>query len=163
MTLTGLLGTVSTAFSSLFTGPAQAWQLGAGITGPIFTFGAIKGQNAAADAVREQALLGYRQTVLNAFRETNDALTGSAQKADEVAEQQKRVAALREFARLAALRFDNGLTGYTEVLIADNELFAAELAAVRIQAERQTQVINVYRAMGGGWVTVATDKTAAAG
>jgi multidrug efflux system outer membrane protein len=155
VSLTGLLGTVSTDFGKLFSGDAQAYSLAASVAGPIFTFGAIKGQNNAADAVREQAMLGYRQTVLNAFRETNDALVGSAAKSEEVAAQQLRVDALREFARLAALRFDNGLTGYLEVIFAENELFVAELNATRLRAERQAQVINVYRAMGGGWVEMA--------
>ena len=158
ISLTGLLGTVSTTFSDLFTGPSQAWRAGGSIAGPIFTFGAVRGQNASADAVREQALLGYQQTILNAFRETNDALTGSALKANELAEQQARVAALRDFARLSNLRFENGMTSYIDVLVAENELFAAELASVRISAERQAQVINVYRAMGGGWVTTATNQ-----
>jgi multidrug efflux system outer membrane protein len=158
ISLTGLLGTISTDFSRILSSDSTAYSLGASITGPIFTFGAIKGQNNAADAVREQALLGYRLTVLNAFRETNDALIGSAKKAEEVAAQQLRVDALREFARLAALRFDNGLTGYLEVIFAENELFVAELNATRLRTERQAQVINVYRAMGGGWVDLAAAK-----
>ena len=152
---TGLLGAVSTSLAKLFTGPAEAWAIGASLTGPIFTFGAVKGQNDSADALRQQAQLGYRQTILNALRETNDALTGASSKTDEVAEQRKRVAALRESARLSRLRFDNGVSSYVEVLVAENELFAAELAAVRVKADRQAQVINVYRAMGGGWVTGA--------
>jgi multidrug efflux system outer membrane protein len=60
------------------------------------------------------------------------------------------------------LRFDNGLTSYIDVLIAENELFLAELTATRLKAERQAQVINVYRAMGGGWVEQSA-KTAAEG
>ena len=155
ISLTGILGTVTTDFSRLFSSDATAWSLGASITGPIFTAGAIRGQNLAADAVREQALFGYRLTILNAFRETNDALIGTVTKANEVTEQQGRVDALSEFARLASLRFDNGMTSYIDVLIAENELFLAELAATRLKAERQAQVINVYRAMGGGWVDMA--------
>ena len=103
-----------------------------------------------------QAELVYRQTVLNAFRETNDALTGSQKKVQEVAMQQKRVDALREFARLSSLRFDKGVAGYLEVLVAENELFAADLASVRLQADRYAQVVNVYQAMGGGWVDIAS-------
>jgi outer membrane protein, multidrug efflux system len=67
------------------------------------------------------------------------------------------VESLREFARLSRLRFDKGIQGYLEVLVAENELFAAELAAAGLQAERFVQLINVYQAMGGGWV----DKAAA--
>jgi multidrug efflux system outer membrane protein len=94
--------------------------------------------------------------VLNAFRETNDALTGSEKKARESAEQQKRVEALRDVARLSRIRFDRGITGYLDVLIAENELFAGELAATRLLAERNAQVIGVYRAVGGGWVDLSS-------
>ena len=70
--------------------------------------------------------------------------------------QQKRVDALREFARLSALRFDKGVAGYLDVLVAENELFAADLASVRLQADRYAQVVAVYQAMGGGWVDIAS-------
>ena len=90
--------------------------------------------------------------VLNAFRETNDALTGTVKKRDEAAAQMRRVVSLREFARLSTLRFNNGYADYLEVLYAQNELFAVELAAVRTQVEAYTQIVNVYGAMGGGWV-----------
>ena len=63
--------------------------------------------------------------------------------------------ALREFARLSRLRFEKGVSGYLEVLVAENELFAAELAAVSLQADRYAQLINVYQSMGGGWVDIA--------
>jgi outer membrane protein TolC len=69
--------------------------------------------------------------------------------------QAERVTALREFARLSKLKFDKGVAGYLEVLAAENELFAAELASVRLLADRYIQVVNVYQAMGGGWVTLA--------
>ncbi len=156
ISLTGALGTVSTAFSDLFTDPATAMLLSGSVAGPIFTFGGIKGQVASAEAQNRQAEYFYRQTVLNAFRETNDALTGSQKKIAEVALQQQRVDALREFARLAKLRFDKGVAGYLDVLVAENELFAAELSSVRLLAERQVQVVNVYQAMGGGWVDIAS-------
>lgn len=161
ISITGLLGTVSTAFSELFTDPASTAFLGASVTGPLFTFGGIKGQVRSAEAQKEQAVLLYRRTVLEAFREANDALTGSQKKTSEAAEQQKRVVALREFARLSKRRFEQGQTGYLDVLIAENELFAAELAAVRLNAEKNTQVINVYRALGGGWVDISESMTGA--
>ena len=155
ISLTGLLGTVSTVFSSLLSEPASTSLLAVGITGPIFTFGGIEGQVYSAEAQKRQALLVYRQTILAAFRETNDALTGSQKKISEVAFQEERVLALREFARLSTLRFDKGVSGYLEVLVAENELFAAELAAVQLLADRYIQLINVYQAMGGGWVDIA--------
>ncbi len=152
ISLTGALGSVSTVFASLLTDPATTWQLAAGITGPIFTFGGIEGQVASAEAQEQQAQLAYRQIILNALRETNDALTGTQKKRNEFEMQRQRVEALRESARLSRLRFDKGLADYLEVLVAENELFAAELAGVRVQSERYVQIINVYQAMGGGWV-----------
>ena len=79
----------------------------------------------------------------------------AAQDRGSLEQQAERVAALREFARLSKLKFDKGVAGYLEVLVAENELFAAELASVRLLADRYVQVVNVYQAMGGGWVTLA--------
>ena len=155
LSLTGALGSASTAFGNFLTGPASVWLLAAGLTGPIFTFGAIEGQVSAAEAQEQQALFFYQRTILNAFRETNDALVGSQKKIEEVAMQGLRVDALREFARLSRLKFDKGVAGYLEVLIAENELFAAEIASVSLLAARYSQLVSVYQAMGGGWVDIA--------
>ncbi len=159
LSLTGLLGSVSTAFGDFLTGPAAAWTLAAGLAGPIFTFGQIEGQVQGAEGFQREALASYQQVIFNAFRETNDALVGTVKKREEATAQARRVAALREYARLSRLRFDNGYAGYIEVLYAENELFGAELAAVRSQADSYTQIVNVYSAVGGGWVTEA-DKLA---
>ncbi len=159
--LTGSLGSVSGAFSDFLSGPALAWSVAAALTGPIFNAGAIAGQVAGAEANSREALAFYQQTVLNALRETSDALTGSVKKRQEAAAQSERVASLREYARLSRVRFDNGYASFLEVLYAENELFAAELAAVRSEADGYTQVVNVYKAMGGGWVDLADAATAA--
>jgi multidrug efflux system outer membrane protein len=159
ISLTGALGSTSTAASNFLSGSATAWQLAAGLTGPIFTFGAIEGQVKSAEAQTEQAQLVYRQTVLNAFRDTNDALIGSQKTIEGVAFQRERVRALREFARLSRLKFESGLIGYLEVLVAETELFSAELASVSLTTDRYTQVVNVYQAMGGGWVDIADSIT----
>jgi len=153
--LTGALGSASTAFGTFLSGPASAWLLAAGVVGPIFTFGGIEGQVLSDEAQRQQALSFYQQTILNAFRETNDALVGSQTKIEQLDRQTQRVISLRQFARLSGRKFDKGVASYLEVLVAENELFAAELAAVIVLAERYAQLINVYQAMGGGWVDIA--------
>jgi outer membrane protein, multidrug efflux system len=159
LSLTGALGSASTAFGSFLSGPATLWALGAGLAGPIFTFGGIEGQVQSAKGQEQAALAFYQQTILNAFRETNNALVGSRNKLEESGLQAARVVSLRESARLSRLRFDNGLASYVEVLVADNELFAAELALVSTMADRYTQLVNVYQAMGGGWVDIADSMT----
>jgi multidrug efflux system outer membrane protein len=155
ISITGLLGSASATMGNFLTGPAAVGSLAAGITGPIFTFGAIEGQVATAEAGQRSALAFYEQVVLNAFREVNDALVGTQKKALEFAAQAKRTESLREYARLSRLKFDNGYAGYLEVLYAENELFSAELVAVQTQFERYAQLINVYKSMGGGWVDEA--------
>jgi multidrug efflux system outer membrane protein len=159
ISLTAALGSVSTAFGNFLTGPAMTWGLVAGLTGPIFTGGAIAGQVQAAESGREAALNGYQLVILNAFRETNDALTGTQNRLEESTRQATRVASLREASRLSHLRFDNGISSYVEVLVSENELFAAELALVATRADRFVQVIGVYQAMGGGWVDLADTMT----
>ncbi len=159
LSLTGLLGSVSTALGDFLTGPATAWTVAAGLTGPIFTFGQIKGQVRSAEGFQREALANYQQVILNAFRETNDALVGTMKKREETQAQAQRVVALREYARLSRRKFDNGYAGYLEVLYAENELFSAELTAVLSLAERYIEIVNVYNAVGGGWIDEA-DKRA---
>lgn len=159
ISLTGLLGSVSAALGDFLTGPATAWTVAAGLTGPIFTFGLIEGQVQSAEGFQREALADYQQVILNAFRETNDALVGTMKKREETEAQSARVVALREYARLSRRRFDNGYAGYLEVLYAENELFSAELTAVRSLAERYVELVNVYRAVGGGWIDEAEKST----
>lgn len=157
LALTGAVGSASASMSDFLTSPANTWQVAAGLAGPVFTFGGIQGQVRTAEGRQQEALFFYQRTILNAFRETNDALVGSQKKIEEVALQKERVDALREFARLSRLRFDKGVSGYLDVLVAENELFAADLASVGLLAARYTQVVSVYQAMGGGWVDIAAE------
>ncbi|SDY02777.1 efflux transporter outer membrane subunit [Nitrosomonas sp. Nm58] len=155
ITLTGLLGSASTAFGNFLTGPASTWSVAAGLAGPIFTFGAIEGQVKTAEAAQQEALAFYQAIILNAFRETNDALIGAVKRREEAEAQAKRAMALKEYARLSRLKFDNGYADYIEVLYSENELFNAELTAVRSKAARYTELVNVYKATGGGWIDEA--------
>jgi multidrug efflux system outer membrane protein len=157
--LTGVLGLASAALGDFLSSGAGVVTLGAGLTGPIFTGGAIEGQVFASEAAQREALEFYRQVILNALRETNDALVGTQKRTLESEAQRRRVAALRDYARLSRLRFDNGYAGYLEVLYAENELFSGELTAVRSSAVRLTEYVNVYKAVGGGWIDEA-DKLA---
>ena len=161
ISLTGTLGSVSAAFGNFLTGPATTWTALAGLAGPIFNAGAIAGQVRTAEAGKREALATYQRAILVAFQETNDALVGTIKKREEAAAQDARVVSLREYARLSHRKFDNGYAGYLEVLYAENELFAAELAAVQSYADAYTQLVAVYRAMGGGWIDLADTGTAA--
>ncbi len=151
ISLTGALGQVSAALGDLTDSAARSWSAGAAIAGPLFTGGAVSGQVAVAEAAREEALLGYEAAVLEALREVNDALAGVDATARNYAALERRADALRDFARLARMRFDAGAASYIDVLYADNELFAAELAAIAARQSQQVNMITLYRALGGGW------------
>ena len=155
LSLTGLLGLASTSLGDFAKSSSGTGLLAATVAGPLFTFGGISGQVDSAEAGQRLALAFYQQTVLNAFRDTNDALVGVQKRRQEYAALAGRANALRTYARLSRARYEGGTTGYIEVLYAENELFAAELSAVQSLAERHGELINLYKALGGGWVDAA--------
>jgi multidrug efflux system outer membrane protein len=155
ISLTGAFGWSSTHLSDLFTGPARVWTWGGSIDAPIFTGGAIKGQNKVAEAVQKEALFTYQKTIQNAFREVNDALMNQKQSRAQLDAQKMQVDALRDYARIARTRFDNGYTSYIEVLDSERSLFEAELAYSQTLDELFTDLVSIYMAMGGGWVSEA--------
>ena len=155
ISLTGLLGKQSTVLDELANGASTTGSLVAGLAGPIFTFGAIKGEVKAAEAGRSEALAFYEQVVLNAFRETNDALVGVGKLREESEALEKRTQALRTTARMSRARYEGGEASYLEVLYAENELFAAELIAVASLAARHAELVVLYKTLGGGWVDAA--------
>jgi multidrug efflux system outer membrane protein len=155
ISLTGLLGFVSPSLSNLFEGQSKTWQYGAPITMPIFTAGAIAGQVQAAEAVRQQALFGYQKAIQGAFREVNDALVDQDRTREQLATQKRQVEALQQYASTARLRYENGYTSYIEVLDAERSLFNAQLQYTQTQQAQLQAMINLYLAMGGGWVNEA--------
>jgi multidrug efflux system outer membrane protein len=160
--LTGFFGSASTDLSKLFTGPAQVWSYSAPITMPIFTAGKIAGDVQAAEAIQRQALAGYRKAIQTAFREFDDALVDQARTREQLAAQASQVQALQKYVELAQLRFDNGYASYLEVLDAQRTLFNVQLSYTQNQGVLFQAMINLYKAMGGGWVTEADRLTAGA-
>jgi multidrug efflux system outer membrane protein len=160
ISLTGFFGVASTDLSNLFTGPAQVWSYSAPITMPIFTAGKIAGDVQAAEAIQRQALAGYRKAIQASFREFDDALVDQARTREQLAAQGRQVEALQKYVELAQLRFDNGYTSYLEVLDAQRTLFNVQLIYTQNQGVLYQAMINLYKAMGGGWVTEADKLTA---
>jgi multidrug efflux system outer membrane protein len=155
ISLTGLFGSASNAIDTLFTGPAQLWSYSGAVTGALFSAGAIKGQVQIADARQQQLLFAYQRSIQVAFREVDDALIADNKTREELAAQAQRLEALRTYARLANLRHDNGYSSYLEVLDAERGLFNAELDYTRVKSDTYFALIDLYSAMGGGWVVDA--------
>lgn len=159
ISLTGTFGSASGDLSDLFKGPSKAWQYSAPITLPIFTAGKIAGSVREAEAIQQQALLGYQQAIQNAFREVNDALADQAQTRKQLAAQKSQVDSLSQYAGIARLRYENGYTDYLAVLDAERSLFSAQLAYTQTQGALHLAMINLYKAMGGGWAEGKEQKT----
>ncbi|HID48512.1 MAG TPA: RND transporter, partial [Chromatiales bacterium] len=152
LSLTGLFGYASSDLSTLATEPANAWNLGGQLLGPIFTAGRVSGQVQASEAVQRQALFQYLQTIQTVFREVDDALITTRKTREELAAQGRRVEALRDYARLATLRYNEGQVSYIEVLDAERRLFDTELLYTQNQNAVHASLVSLYKAMGGGWI-----------
>ncbi len=151
VSLTGLLGSSSVAFSNLFTGPAKIWSYGADLTMPIFNAGAIAGQVQSAEARQVQALEQYRKAVENAFREVDDALIGGSKSREALDSRIRQVDALKIYARNAKLRYEGGYSSFLEVLDAERSLFQAQIYESQARGQALIAATTLYKVLGGGW------------
>ncbi len=159
ISLTGAFGGASSDLSNLFKGSSRVWNYAGSVVGPIFTFGAVSGQVAQAEAGQTAALLNYELAIRNAFADVDNALVANQKLQQQLAAQERLVAALKDYSRLARLQYDGGYTGYSTVLQAEQALFPAELNLASIRAQVFASSVNLYKAMGGGWVTRADSLT----
>ncbi|MBP1749894.1 MAG: efflux system, outer rane lipoprotein, NodT family, partial [Deltaproteobacteria bacterium] len=152
ISLTGVAGFASEELSTLWLGPSKLWNYAGNVTGPIFTGGGILGQFRQSEASREGALWAYQQAVQSAFADTENALISRKKILEQFAAEQRKVQAFREYERMAELQYNAGYTPYLTVLNAQQQLFPAELQAVQTNAASYIAIINVYKALGGGWI-----------
>ncbi|HSE21873.1 MAG TPA: efflux transporter outer membrane subunit [Pyrinomonadaceae bacterium] len=151
ISLTGLFGFQSNQLSNLFSGPSKAWTFVPQITQPIFTGGRLKSDVKFAKAQQEFAIVQYQQTIQNAFKEVSDGLI-QYQKVREIrAERELLVATLRERSRLAHLRYEGGVDTLLNALDSDRELFDAELDLTQTKRNELLSLVQLYKALGGGW------------
>jgi multidrug efflux system outer membrane protein len=155
ISLTGLLGVASADLSNLFTRDARTWTFAGSVSQPIFTGGTLSGQLAVSEAQQKQALYSYQQAIQTAFSEVENSLVDQGKTREQAAAQTRQVEALGRYAYLARLRYDNGYTSYIEVLDAERSLFQAQLQLTQTQGQLYFALINLYKALGGGWVDVA--------
>lgn len=153
--LTGFIGGESASLSDLFTGPARIWEVGAAVVQPIFQGGRLSGERDAASARERQALAQYRRAVQSAFVEVRQAVI-TQDRAREIYEAEgERMTALADTLRLARIRYDNGLASQLEVLDAERSLLQAELNRIAALRDRRSAVVDLIRALGGGWPGIA--------
>jgi outer membrane protein, multidrug efflux system len=159
LSLTGLFGGQSTHVSSVLNGSSTIWSFGAGLVGPIFTGGRLTGEYEAQESRWKQAKANYEQTVLNALGEVSNALVGQ-QKLTEIRTQ--RELAVQELQSSVGLSLDRYLVGaasYFEVLQAEEQFYFSQQALVQTQVDQLINIVQLYRALGGGWQQQAATGT----
>ena len=151
ISLTGMLGVESVSLSDLFTGGSRFWSIGPTMTVPLFTAGRTSNTVKGFEARQQQAATQYLQTIQQAFREVEDALVFHRKVREIRTERERRVAATRRALSLATLRYERGLSTQIDVLDAQRQLFSAELDLASTTRDQLTAVVQLYKALGGGW------------
>ncbi len=141
----------SSAFSSLMSSQIGIWSYGAQVSQPIFTGGALRGNLRLAESQHQQALLAYQQSIQRAFGDVSDALIGYQKFHQVRLRQENSVADLQESVRLSDMRYKGGTTTYLEVLDGQRSLFSAELTLAEARGTEYQSLVQLYRALGGGW------------
>jgi outer membrane protein, multidrug efflux system len=151
ISLTGMFGVESVSLSSLFTGASRVWSAGPTMTLPLFTAGRIESNVKAQEAREQQALVQYQHAIQQAFRDVEDALVFHRKVREIRVARARRVGELERALFLANLRYTRGLATYLDVLDAERQLFSAELDLAATTGDQLKSVVQVYKALGGGW------------
>ncbi|WP_051768305.1 efflux transporter outer membrane subunit [Sphingobium sp. DC-2] len=152
ISLTGAFGTASADLDGLFGDGSRSWSFSPTITQPLFNAGRLSANLDVAKARQVEAVADYEKTIQGAFRDVSDALVRRRQLALQIKTTRTVLDALRERARLAQLRFDNGRSAYLEVLDAQRDLFDTEQTLVQLRRAHLASAIALYAALGGGFV-----------
>jgi len=151
ISLTGFMGGQSSQLANLFSGPGGAWNFGPQVTLPIFNAGRVKSGVRFTEAQQRLALTQYQQSIKTAFREVSDALVESRKVKEIRAQQESLVTTLQDRSRLAYLRYQGGVDTQLNALDADRDLFAAELNLAQTRRNELLALVQLYKALGGGW------------
>ncbi len=151
ISLTGSFGYASGDIDRLTNADSKLWSIGPSLYLPIFQGGRNQANLARSRAAFDESVALFRQRVLVAFREVQDALTATQLLADQAAAQDRAVAAARRAGDLAQTRYDAGYVNYFEVLDAQRTVLAAERATAQLTAQRLVNSVGLIKALGGGW------------
>ena len=151
ISLTGFLGTQSDALTNLFSGSTRVWQFVPQLTQPTVIGGRLRSNERLARAQERLALIEYERVVQTAFREVSDALIQHRKTREIRYQQEALVATLQDRSRLSYVRYHGGIDTLLNALDADRDLFAAELGLTQARRDELLALVQLYRALGGGW------------
>lgn len=150
--LTGNLGTASTTLGGLFAAGSSTWSFIPSLTLPIFNAGANQANLDVARIQKDIGIAQYEKTVQTSFREVADGLAARGTYDEQLAAQQRYAAAQQRRFELANMLYTNGSDSYLNVLTAQTDLYAARQALITARLNRLTSLVDLYRALGGGWL-----------
>jgi multidrug efflux system outer membrane protein len=151
LSLSGALGGASNQLATLFNGPSSTWNLTTQVVQPIFNAGKLKSNVKLSEAERDFALVNYQKTIQTAFTEVSNSLIAHERLRESREEQEALVSALEDRLRLAYLRYRGGVDTQLNALDADRDLFEARLDLARLRLTELLSVVQLYKALGGGW------------
>lgn len=148
--LTAGAGVMSGDLSNLFEDHASTWTFVPQITAPIFDAGARRANLKASWADRDMAVADYEKSIQSAFREVSDSVSLRTSLMEQQNAQQSLVNALDETYRLSEARYKAGIDSYLSVLVAQRSLYGAQQGLVTVRMARMTNLVNLYKVLGGG-------------
>lgn len=151
ISLTSFLGGQSRSLLALFTGPARQWAIAPNADLSIFNAGRIRNGVHYAEATKREMIANYQKAIQNGFREVSDALIDHQKNLEQRKQEELFVNALEDANRLSELRYKGGLDSYLQVLDAQRNLFQGRLSLARLRRDELASVVQLYRALGGGW------------
>jgi NodT family efflux transporter outer membrane factor (OMF) lipoprotein len=161
VTITGFAGAGSATIGGANYGPYGVFSALPAITLPLFNMGRLQANVEYNAALADQAGLVYQQTLQQALREVSDALVDIRKRQEFRQQQELLVKALEDASQVANMRYEGGVSSYLEVLDTERQLFDAEIQLVQAKRDESVSVIQLYKALGGGWQTDAPAKVAA--
>jgi NodT family efflux transporter outer membrane factor (OMF) lipoprotein len=150
LSLNMLYGMQDTGFS-LFSLPNEIWSVGPGLALPLFEGGLRNAEEAAAVDAYKLALGEYRQTILNAFQEVEDALSQQRLLGQELRQQQAAVAAAQRTVQMTTTLYKDGATDFLDVVVAQTTELQSEQALADVRTRQLQAAVSLIRALGGGW------------
>jgi multidrug efflux system outer membrane protein len=150
ITLTAAAGITSSDLTNLFKPAAGTWNFAPQVTLPIFDYGARQANYKAAQVDRDIAIAEYEKSIQAAFREVSDALSLRTALANQQQALQSLVDTLQETYRLSEARYNGGIDSYLSVLVAQRALYAAQQQLVGVRLARLSNLVVLYKVLGGG-------------
>jgi multidrug efflux system outer membrane protein len=159
--LTGAAGFESLDVDTLFNWESRVWSIGPSITLPLFQGGRNRANLKRSQAVFEENVANYRQRILAAFKEVQDALTGARLLSQQADAQERSRTSARKTADISSTRYRAGLVSYLEVVESERTALNAERESARLTGQRLVTSVQLIKALGGGWADSVLPKLAA--